>query len=66
MNDHHSTTTAPDAAELLHYLKGYADRYQRQHGRRLEVVTLPRDTWRALGKPDTAAGLRIKPECGDT
>ena len=66
MTDHHSTTAAPDAAELLHYLRGYADRYHRQHGSRLEAVTIPRATWLALGKPETAAGLRIKPEGGAT
>ncbi|MCE8040788.1 hypothetical protein HOP60_01300 [Halomonas daqingensis] len=61
MIEHHSTTEAPKPAELLHYLKGYVDRYQRQHGSRPAAVTLPRSTWLALGEPELAAGLRIKP-----
>ncbi|SDO19949.1 hypothetical protein SAMN04487957_104216 [Halomonas shengliensis] len=60
MTDHHSTIT-PDAAELVHYLRGYVERYQRQHGRPPAGVVLGRAEWEALGRPEMAAGVRIKP-----
>ncbi|MBB3182713.1 hypothetical protein FHR95_000237 [Halomonas fontilapidosi] len=61
MTDRHSTTASIEAADLIQTLAGYAERYEREHGRRLEAVTLPRATWLALGKPEMVAGVRITP-----
>ncbi|MGM0914125.1 MAG: hypothetical protein ACQEXC_09465 [Pseudomonadota bacterium] len=61
MTDHHSTTAAPDAAELVATLRGYVERYQRQHGHPPAGVVIGRAEWEALGRPEMAAGVRIQP-----
>ena len=62
MTDHHSTTDNLDVAELLHYLRGYVERYQRQHDRPPAGLMIGRAEWEALGRPEMAAGVRIAPE----
>lgn len=49
------------AAELVAHLRGYVERYQRQHGRPPAGVVIGRAEWEALGRPEMAAGVRITP-----
>ncbi|UYG06773.1 hypothetical protein [Halomonas sp. M4R1S46] len=67
MADKHSTNDhAEIRADLLGTLKGYVDRYQRQHGFRPPTVAIGRAEWSLLGCPDMAAGVRILPTGDET